>query len=347
MKRRSLSLALAGAAALALVLGVVSTSPASTAHADDKKVPIIGTFTYTGSANNKLGSVVGALHSVVRIPGGTAVFYSVGGEGATPLSLMGSSDFSLPYTGRDAWEVKIADPTGLKLYLPLFTSKKTCLCSSTDALTQTFGTKTPHVGYAVLPPLPAKTKSVTVEIGYGAQLTDVPVTDTLPGPTSSKKQIETGDGWPKLPAKDDIKAADPSRSIMSLVRNVTQGASTTSMQADSQTISLNSDVLFETNSADLSPDSKAEIEHAAKTINTAGKGEIQIVGYTDSTGDDALNQKLSEARAQTVLDALKPLITKQGVNLTAAGKGAADPVADNGTDAGRKLNRRVTITFSI
>lgn len=107
VKRRSLSLALAGAAALALVLAVVSTSPASTAHADDKKVPIIGTFTYTGSANNKLGSVVGALHSVVRIPGGTAVFYSVGGEGATPLSLMGSSDFSLPYTGHDAREVKI------------------------------------------------------------------------------------------------------------------------------------------------------------------------------------------------------------------------------------------------
>ena len=66
--------------------------------------------------------------------------------------------------------------------------------------------------------------------------------------------------------------------------------------------------------------------------------------YTDSTGDDAYNQALSERRAESVRAALQAKLPGT-ITLTAEGKGEADPIADNGTDDGRALNRRVTITL--
>ena len=72
---------------------------------------------------------------------------------------------------------------------------------------------------------------------------------------------------------------------------------------------------------------------------------MQVEGYTDSTGGDDLNQKLSEARANTTRD----FLVKQGVspdNITAAGYGKSNPVADNTTTAGRAQNRRVNLVVS-
>jgi outer membrane protein OmpA-like peptidoglycan-associated protein len=69
---------------------------------------------------------------------------------------------------------------------------------------------------------------------------------------------------------------------------------------------------------------------------------VRIVGHTDSTGNDAINDPLSQARAQTVRNYLED----RGVpasRLETAGRGSREPVADNGTDAGRSKNRRVEI----
>ena len=73
--------------------------------------------------------------------------------------------------------------------------------------------------------------------------------------------------------------------------------------------------------------------------------KIQVEGYTDSVGGDDYNQKLSENRAGTTRD----FLVKQGVsinNITAAGYGKADPVADNSTAAGKAQNRRVNLVVS-
>ena len=70
--------------------------------------------------------------------------------------------------------------------------------------------------------------------------------------------------------------------------------------------------------------------------------QIAIEGHTDSVGTDAYNQALSEKRAQSVLD----YFAGQNVNplrLEAYGKGETAPRADNGTEAGRQLNRRVEL----
>ena len=67
--------------------------------------------------------------------------------------------------------------------------------------------------------------------------------------------------------------------------------------------------------------------------------------YTDSTGGDELNWKLSQDRA----DAVRGYLTEEGLNpdsLTAQGFGKTEPVADNNTAAGRQKNRRVEIVVS-
>ena len=67
---------------------------------------------------------------------------------------------------------------------------------------------------------------------------------------------------------------------------------------------------------------------------------IQIAGYTDSSGDKVKNVKLSERRAKAVRRYLIASGTN-GARVTAAGYGAANPVADNNTEEGRRLNRRI------
>ena len=72
---------------------------------------------------------------------------------------------------------------------------------------------------------------------------------------------------------------------------------------------------------------------------------VTATGYTDNVGDDAKNQALSELRANF----LKTILIQKGADstkITVQGKGKANPVATNDTEAGRKLNRRVEITIN-
>ena len=99
---------------------------------------------------------------------------------------------------------------------------------------------------------------------------------------------------------------------------------------------------FAFDSAELTAEDKAALDKAAVRLN-----ELQFVdgvanGYTDDVGEEAYNQKLSERRAQAVVDYL----AAQGVaagRIKAVGYGEADPIADNATEDGRAQNRRVTI----
>lgn len=99
-------------------------------------------------------------------------------------------------------------------------------------------------------------------------------------------------------------------------------------------------VVFETGKATLAPESEAALNFVkeylvAKTYVTM----LRIEVHTDSQGDDAANQKLSEARAAAVVDAL----TQRGVScsrLIAVGFGETKPVAPNTTAEGRAKNRR-------
>ena len=100
-------------------------------------------------------------------------------------------------------------------------------------------------------------------------------------------------------------------------------------------------ILFGFDKANLKDSAKAKLDDAANQIN-ANKNvkSVTATGYTDSTGPEAYNQALSERRANAVKDYLEG----KGVsNITAEGRGEANPVGDNATRAGRAANRRVEI----
>ena len=85
----------------------------------------------------------------------------------------------------------------------------------------------------------------------------------------------------------------------------------------------------------------AELAAVAEKLRGSGSTALTVTGHTDSTGTASHNQGLSERRARSVTTALEALVP--GVAITAVGKGASEPVADNDTDEGRALNRRVVI----
>jgi outer membrane protein OmpA-like peptidoglycan-associated protein len=101
-------------------------------------------------------------------------------------------------------------------------------------------------------------------------------------------------------------------------------------------------VLFAFDSAELTSDAKSQLNEVATRLSDAATVSVKVVGHTDSVGSDTYNQGLSERRARSAADYL----ISQGVSagkVTTEGLGESQPVADNGTDAGRAQNRRVEI----
>jgi len=105
------------------------------------------------------------------------------------------------------------------------------------------------------------------------------------------------------------------------------------------------DVLFTTGKADLKPGATGNLTKLVAFLDKYPDRSVAIQGYTDSVGNDDYNQGLSERRA----DSVKSYLTGQGISssrLSASGKGPSDPVADNGSAAGRQQNRRVEVVIS-
>lgn len=112
--------------------------------------------------------------------------------------------------------------------------------------------------------------------------------------------------------------------------------------ANDLTAALNqTTVLFDTGSAEITPSSADVIRHAAEAIQGAPAGtRVEVGGHTDSQGDAAGNQILSEQRARAVADALIAAGVPEE-RLDARGFGSNRPVGDNATEAGRAANRRI------
>lgn len=116
-------------------------------------------------------------------------------------------------------------------------------------------------------------------------------------------------------------------------------------------IDLPADALFEFDKADLTPGAAVQLAKTAELIGKAPPGPIQIVGHTDSKGDDAYNLRLSEARAKTVAAwfGQQPGVRQRAYQVS--GKGEIAPVAPNETltgkddPAGRAKNRRVEVVL--
>ena len=114
--------------------------------------------------------------------------------------------------------------------------------------------------------------------------------------------------------------------------------------ADVLAVTFRSDYLFAVGSANLNAGAFNEISRVSRVLNQYPDTSIQVAGHTDSTGSEEFNQTLSEQRASNVKNAL----VGQGVDpnrISTIGFGESAPVADNSTESGRQLNRRVVITI--
>ena len=123
------------------------------------------------------------------------------------------------------------------------------------------------------------------------------------------------------------------------------GASDTRVTGKSVTITLASDVLFDSDSADLSAQADTTLKKAADQLSTYPGGQVTIVGHTDDVADDAHNQDLSQRRAQAVSDRLGQLASMSAYSVSVSGKGESEPRVPNDSDGNRQLNRRVEITL--
>lgn len=104
-------------------------------------------------------------------------------------------------------------------------------------------------------------------------------------------------------------------------------------------------ILFAPSSASLDASSAGPLDEIARILATCPNVQVSIEGYTDSSGGEDMNRRISQLRAGAVLDAL----LSRGVfldRMSATGYGEASPIADNGTAEGREANRRIEFRLS-
>lgn len=124
-----------------------------------------------------------------------------------------------------------------------------------------------------------------------------------------------------------------------------QGTGVEVARTDDNRLKLNvpSDVSFDTGRSDIRPQMRPVLDEIGRNLDP--NVIVTVVGHTDSTGSDAINEPLSRDRALAVRDYL----SARGVSpsrMRVDGRGSREPVASNDTEAGRAANRRVEIFLS-
>ena len=128
------------------------------------------------------------------------------------------------------------------------------------------------------------------------------------------------------------------------MEQATKGTNVEVTRTDDNQLKLNipNDISFDTGSAAIKPQLRAVLDPFATSLRDDPGARLMIVGHTDNTGSDAINNPLSVERAQSVRDYL---VTRgvTGARVETAGRGDREPIASNTTEAGRAKNRRVEI----
>jgi len=128
------------------------------------------------------------------------------------------------------------------------------------------------------------------------------------------------------------------------MEQATQGTGVEVTQTADNQLKLNvpSDISFATNSAQINPSLSPVLDRFAQTLNANPGTTVRIIGHTDSTGSDAINDPLSVNRAAST----RQYLAARGVDparIAIDGRGSREPIADNSTLQGRAMNRRVEI----
>jgi outer membrane protein OmpA-like peptidoglycan-associated protein len=108
---------------------------------------------------------------------------------------------------------------------------------------------------------------------------------------------------------------------------------------------LQAEVLFGKDSAKLSSRAKARIAAIAEEIKAQNATKVRVFGFTDNLGSSAHGDVLSRQRASAVHGVLDDELGDSNITYEVRGYGEQYPIADNSTEAGRKKNRRVEVSF--
>ena len=141
-----------------------------------------------------------------------------------------------------------------------------------------------------------------------------------------------GDG---IPDKDD-----ECPNIAGVAEN--NGCPIVSAEVQKEITDLARAIYFKTGSSKFTDETSIRLEQVSKIVNQYKTLSFEVEGHTDNTGSDAINNKLSQARA----DAVRDYLVENGFPadmITAKGFGSANPIGDNKTRQGRQQNRRVEI----
>jgi len=117
---------------------------------------------------------------------------------------------------------------------------------------------------------------------------------------------------------------------------------------DKYNIKQTTNVYFDTGRSNLSPEARAELCQAAQIAENTDNALLLVVGYTDSTGSYEINQRLSDERAERVVNYLQQQCGWAPYRmLRPAGMAESDPAADNSTEWGKAQNRRVAVNVLV
>jgi outer membrane protein OmpA-like peptidoglycan-associated protein len=109
-------------------------------------------------------------------------------------------------------------------------------------------------------------------------------------------------------------------------------------------VTFDSGILFAFDSAELTSEARSNLRKLADSLEAEDRTNVMIVGHTDSEGKDAYNQRLSERRGHSAEDQLASLGVASS-RLSVRGRGEAEPIASNGSEEGRRQNRRVEVAI--
>lgn len=347
----------AGVVALLLGLLVMPGASATVTAAEDavpygdlvvdgEQVPVRGSFAYHHHHLDENQELRGLVHGVRRVPGGTVLYYSIGSSAPGGFSGILVNDIAPPPYGVNAgWDVRLVDATNLTAYRPVVSETATFTTWLPDLDAESGQLR---VAYAVFPELPHDTEAVQVLMPWGTSAGEIPVEEGVLEPVGDEPAPLVGQGWPQIADAAALASVDASRFTYALrrVSSDLQQRAVVEESTEQVDVALDANVLFEFDSAQLSAEAQATLAGVAQDIAARATGEVVVTGHTDAEGTDAYNQTLSEQRAQSVVDALRAG-AGTAVTFTAAGRGEAEPVADNATPEGRAANRRVTVVYSI
>ncbi|WP_128802044.1 MULTISPECIES: OmpA family protein [unclassified Streptomyces] len=182
---------------------------------------------------------------------------------------------------------------------------------------------------------------------FGATVVRADESPSVPPGTeaSASAPVKVDPNDPDLKLPDGGTLADPK--VLD-IKSVVEDQSGDERREDTNTdvtFALQAEVLFPKDSAKLSGAAKSRIATIADEIKNQKATKVRVFGFTDNLGSSAHGDVLSRQRANAVQDVLDQQLNDPNITFEVRGYGEQYPIADNSTEAGRKKNRRVEVTF--